>query len=121
MDGQDAVLVPSSYDGEIQLQKALMEDLFNLEVNTVYQLNWENNEDKSSMLKELEDGKLYSFVFNYRADYEGADAIVLSNQNDVFILVGRSLSFEFLQNKSVAPAIEIDLTDQDDEIDFAML
>ena len=121
MDGKDAVLVPSSYDEEIQLQKVLMEDLFNLEVSTVYQLNWEDNDAKSSMLKELDEGKLFSFVFNYRADYEGADAILLSAQKEVFILVGRLLSFEFLENKSIAPFIETEVPEQDDEIDFAML
>ena len=121
MDGKDAVLVPSSYDAEIALQKSCMDDLFNLEVSTVYQLTWEDAGAKSAMLKELEGDALYRFVFNYRADYEGADALVLSAQNEIFVLTGRMLEFEYLENKTAIPVIEEDTSEQEEEMDFGML
>lgn len=122
MDGTDAVLVPSSYDTTIVLQKASLNDLFNLEVSTVYQLTWEEMDAKKAMLKELEDASVYRFIFNYRADYEGADALVIGAQNEVFIITGRMLEFEFLQNKTLAPvAAEEVATEEEEEIDFGML
>ena len=121
MDGKDAILVPSSYEGTIELVKATMDDLFNLEVNSVYQLTWEDAVAKSSMLKELEGGNLFRFVFNYRADYEGADAILLSAQNEIFVLTGRLLEFEHLENKTAAPIAEVENAEQEEEVDFGML
>ena len=121
MDGKDAILVPSSYEGTIELAKATIDDLFNLEVNSIYQLTWEDASAKSSMLKELENDNLFSFVFNYRADYEGADAILLSAQNEVFILTGRILEFEYLENKTAAPIVELESAEHEEEVDFGML
>lgn len=122
MDGTDAVLVPSSYDTTIVLQKASLNDLFNLEVSTVYQLTWEEMDAKKAMLKELEDASVYRFIFNYRADYEGADALVIGAQNEVFIITGRMLEFEFLQNKTLAPVVAEEVaTEEEEEIDFGML
>jgi hypothetical protein len=120
LDGKDAVLIPSSYDGEIVLKSAHLDDLFNLEVSTVYQLTWEDATSKSAMLKLLGNGKLFQFVFNYRADYEGADAIVISALDEVFVLTGRLLSFEYLENKTAAPITEVE-DEVEEEIDFGML
>lgn len=122
MNGSDAVLVPSSYDGEIELQAATLDDLFNLEVSTVYQLSWEDEGAKISMSKALEGGKVYRFVFNYRADYEGADAVVLASQGEVFLLTGRMLEFDYLENKVVVVVEETVLAVQEEEdMDFGML
>lgn len=122
MDGKDAVLVPSSYDADVPLVKSGMDDLFNLEVSTVYHLTWDDAAAKSSMLKELEDGNIFRFVFNYRADYEGADALVLSAQNEVFVLTGRLLEFEYIENKNVVPIIDAESPAlEEEEMDFGML
>ena len=122
LDGTDATLIPSSYDGEIKLEKASLDDLFNLEITTVYQLTWEDATGKAGMLKLLEDGAVFQFVFNYRADYEGADAIVLSSQKEVFVLTGRLLDFEYLENKSAIPPVEeAPQEESEEEVDFGML
>jgi hypothetical protein len=122
MDGSDAVLVPSSFDHEIELQEAVMEDLFNLEVSSVYQLMWDDTLGKDEMLKALESNRLFRFIFNYRADYEGADAILLGSQNELFILTGRLLSFDYLENKPmVINQDQLDITIEDDDMDFGML
>lgn len=123
MDGTDAKLIPSSYDGDIDLQVAEMDDLFNLEVTAVYQCTWEDTSVKSSMLELLKDGSLFRFVFNYRADYEGADAILLGSQEEVFVLTGRILEFEYLSNEVMLPFEEpAEVTAEDDgSMDFGML
>ena len=122
IDGTDAVLIPSSYDGEIKLEQASLDDLFNLEITTVYQLTWEDAAGKAAMLKLLENGSVFQFVFNYRADYEGADALVLSSQNEIFVLTGRMLDFEYLENKSAIPPVEeVAQEESEEEVDFGML
>jgi len=122
MDGKDAVLVPSSYEGTIELVQAAMDDLFNLEVSSVYQLTWEDADAKKGMLKELDKGQLFRFIYNYRADYKGADALLLAAQNEVFVLSGRLLDFSYLENKTAAPIIEDESTEQEEEdMDFGML
>jgi hypothetical protein len=99
-----------------------MDDVFNLEVTTVYQLTWEDVASKATMLKLLEAGNVYQFVFNYRADYEGADALVLSSQNEIFILTGKMLEFEYLENKSAIPPVEeTTIEETEEEVDFGML
>lgn len=120
-DGSDAVLVPSSYEGNIELVNANMEDLFNLEVNTVYQLICENEDSKNCMLKEFDGNKIFSFVFNYRTDYEGADAIMLRAQNEVFILTGRLLKFDFIDNNKAIQIEEDNSSDVEEDLDFGML
>lgn len=124
LDGKDAILIQSSYDGEIKLKKVELEHLFNLEVNTVYQLKFDSPASKTEMLKATENSTIYSFVFNYRADFEGADAIVLSSQNELFILTGRALQFDFLENKVTIPAEESVTSESEEEettVDFGML
>lgn len=122
MDGKDAILVPSSYEGTIELTRAAMDDLFNLEVSAVYQLTWADADAKKGMLKELDGGQLFRFIYNYRADYEGADALLLAAQNQVFVLSGRLLDFSYLENKTAAPIAETESTEQEEEdMDFGML
>ena len=118
-EGREAQLVPSSYDHLISLEKIDMNRLFDLEVQTSYQLVWEDASAKQKTLDFVKD-QIYSFIFNYRADYEGADAILLSNKDDIFILTGRFISFEYLDNQS---AILIDYDDEEveeTELDFSM-
>jgi len=124
MDGKDATLIPSSYDGEVKLELANADDLYNLEVTAVYQLDFENlSVAKKDVLTYFEGEKYYRFVFNYRADYEGADAIMLATENDVFVLTGRMLSFEYLENKNKPVVIEEEVAtgNEEDNIDFGML
>jgi hypothetical protein len=120
-DGTDAVLVPSSYDAPIELQPASLEDLFSLEVQALYQLTWDDLTAKNELLQALSGSTVYRFVFNYRADYEGADAVVIRSGDEAFVLTGRMMEFEYLNNVNVLPSIDLEPTEQDDETDFAML
>jgi hypothetical protein len=122
LDGSDAVLIPSSYDGEIKLESCSLDDLFDLQVDTMYQLTWEDETSKKELLSLLQDGSVFRFVFNYRADYEGADAVVVGNGVEVFVLTGRLQPFEYLENKAVLPPEEpAELQTEEEEVDFGML
>jgi hypothetical protein len=116
------VLIPSSYDGEIKLESCSLDDLFDLQVDTVYQLTWDDETSKKELLSLLRDGNVFRFVFNYRADYEGADAVVVGNGVEVFVLTGRLQPFEYLENKAVLPPEEpAELQTEEEEVDFGML
>jgi len=120
MDGTAAALVPSSYDAEIDLKEVTLTDLYDLEVTSLYQVDFDNSADKSVALELLKNVAGLGFVFNYRADYEGANAIVIKSQDAVFILVGRSLQFEYLKNQQ-ALIVEETETDSEEDVDFGML
>jgi hypothetical protein len=121
-DGKDAVLVPSSYEGEVLLTETSLDDLFNLEVTSVYQLDFEDDLQKKSVSDFLASGKVARFLFNYRADYEGADAILIANANGIFALTGRIIDFPFLKNE-LEPISEtlVEQPIEEEGMDFGML
>lgn len=121
-NGEDAILVPSSFDGEVKLSAASFDDFFNLEIASVYQLEFEDSSALKSASDYLANGKLLRFIFNYRADYEGADAILISNSDGVFALTGRIIEFPFLDNQ-LSTSVEslFEETVEDEEMDFGML
>lgn len=123
LDGTDAVLVPSSYDTDAVLTLGTLDDLFNLEITSVYQLVWEDEAAKLDLIAYLGTNKVLKFVFNYRADYEGADAVLITAQNQVFALTGKFLEFQFLENKQVIVLedTDADATVEEDSMDFGML
>lgn len=121
-DGKDAVLVPSSYEGEVLLTETSLDDLFNLEITSVYQLDFEDASQKKSVSDYLADGKVARFVFNYRADYEGADAILIANADGIFALTGRIIDFPYLENKLAQVAANlVEETMEEEAMDFGML
>jgi hypothetical protein len=121
-DGKDAVLVPSSYEGEVNLTETSLDDLFNLEITSVYQLDFEEASQKKSVSDYLSDGKVARFVFNYRADYEGADAILIANLDGIFALTGRIIDFPYLENKLAPVATNlVEETIEEEGMDFGML
>ena len=116
-DGKKVPIVPSIYDEKVVLKESSIDDYLTLAVKSVYQLNLENDD---FLLDELNSGKIYHFIFNYRADYEGDDAFLISNENEVFAITGMCAELDFvgLENNEQ----ELYQQDQEDEedLDFAM-
>jgi hypothetical protein len=102
--------------------KMLLDDLFNLEITSVYQLDFVDTSQKKSVSDYLADVKVARFVLNYRADYEGADAILIANEDGIFALTGRIIDFPYLENK-LAPADSnlVEVTIEEEGMDFGML
>jgi hypothetical protein len=120
LDGEKVEKVPSIYDQKVILREASIDEYLSMAVKTVYQLNIEEN--KEALLGELNEGKIYYFVFNYREDYEGDDAFLLSNENEIFAVTGLSSDLEFIglednEKELVAEAEEVV---EEDDLDFAM-
>ena len=73
------------------------------------------------MLNALKDDKLYSFIFNYREDYEGDDAFLISNGETVFAVSGKVADLEFvglIDNEKELVVTEEESSEE--ELDFAM-
>ena len=117
--GNKVDLVPSIYDQEILLEESSIDEYLLLSVKSVYQLNIE--EDKLNVIKKL-NGKVFYFVFNYRADFEGDDAFLITNENEIFIVSGKLTEFEFIGLEEGDKLLLSDDSSagEDDEINFAM-
>jgi len=117
--GEKVEKVPSIYDGKVELKEATIDDYLSLAVKTVYQLNME---DDTTMLSELKDGKVFSFVFNYRADYEGDDAFLISNGETAFAVIGKVADLEFvgMNDNEKELVVNEEESSEEDELDFAM-
>ena len=116
--GNKVDLIPSIYDQEILLKESSIDEYLSLSVKSVYQLKIE--EDKLNVIKKL-NGKVFYFVFNYRADFEGDDAFLITNENEIFIVAGKLTKLEFIGLEEGDKLLSDDSSaDEDDEINFAM-
>jgi hypothetical protein len=118
--GKPVDKVPSVYDRTVMLREATVDEYLSLSVKSVYQLNIE--EKKEDLLKELNAGKIFYFVFNYREDYEGDDAFLLSSGNEIFAITGMLSEPEFvgLQDNEQELVVEAAEVTEEDDLDFAM-
>jgi len=119
-DGKKVEKVPSIYDEKVMLREATIDEYLSTAVKSVYQLQVDEN--KEVLLNELNNGKVYYFVFNYRADYEGDDAFLISNGTDAFAVTGMSADLEFIGLEDNEQELVPEETEavEDDDMDFAM-
>ena len=119
-DGSKVAKVPSIYDGKVKLKESSIDEYLTLAVKSLYQLEIDQN--KRVLLDELNSGKIYYFIFNYRADYEGDDAFILGNEDGAFVVTGKKAELEFIGLEDNEQELVPDETEtvEDDEIDFAM-
>jgi hypothetical protein len=119
LDGKEAPLVPSSYDASIALGKPVtVEEFLDCTITAFYQLTGAPEE----FVKAVGDS-IFSFVYNLRADYEGADAFLLAQDNALYMLAGFTSNYEML-GLAEAAVLEDEAADtveeEDEEIDFGM-
>ena len=119
-NGKKVEKVPSIYDEKVMLREATIDEYLSTAVKSVYQLKVDEN--KEALLDELNNGKVYYFVFNYRADYEGDDAFLISNGTDAFAVTGMSADLEFIGLEDNEQELVPEETEavEDDDMDFAM-
>lgn len=118
-DGKKVEKVPSIYDQKVMLREATIDEYLSMAVKSVYQLQVDDN--KEALLTALNNGKIYYFVFNYRADYEGDDAFLISSGTEVFAITGMRSDLEFIgleDNEQELVPEEAQV--EEDDMDFAM-
>ncbi len=123
IDGSPAELVLSSFDAPIELkEKVSVEEFLNHNIQFVYMLEADENSD--DLLNEVKNSKeLYTFVFNYRTDYEGSTAFLIETNDKLFALVGYKSNFEFigLEEAGVVNVEEQEDFSIEDDLDFGMM
>ena len=113
--GKEVAMVPSVYDEKVLLRESTIDEYLLLSVKSVYHLKTDES------ISNFDDGKLYYFIFNYRADFEGDDAFLIKQGNDIFAVTGKKVEVEFVGIEEVEEEIisPVDTSDED-ELDFAM-
>ena len=72
-----------------------------------------------TLANELEDGSIFTFPLNYRADYRAETAFLLKNTEGYFCVVGVPTVSEWCEQEK--PAIEKHEEEEDsDDLDFDM-
>ena len=118
-EGNKVEKVPSIYDQKVMLREATIDEYLSMAVKSVYQLQIDEN--KEALLEDLNSGKIYYFVFNYRADYEGDDAFLISNGTDAFAITGMRTDLEFIGLEDNEQELVPEETEAvEDDMDFAM-
>ena len=118
-EGNKVEKVPSIYDQKVMLREATIDEYLSMAVKSVYQLQIDEN--KEALLEDLNSGKIYYFVFNYRADYEGDDAFLISNGTDAFAITGMKSDLEFIGLEDNEQELVPEETEAvEDDMDFAM-
>ena len=119
LQGEKVEKVPSIFSIENNCKKVDIDDFISSSIKSIYQLVIDEDQIES-WKKYFTKDEVYLFEFNYREDYEGDDAFLISNEDGFFISVGKSNEFEFLELSNVS----VEDTDEDieieDDLDFSM-
>lgn len=119
LQGEKIEKVPSIFSIENNCKKVEIDDFISSSIKLIYQLVVDKDHIKS-WKKYFTNDEVYLFEFNYREDYEGDDAFLISNEEGFFISVGKRNEFDFLELSNVS----VEDTDEDIEIendlDFSM-
>ena len=116
--GKPLELVPSTLGEAQELGDACdPQDLLDIKPTTVYML--EATQVDQTLANELEDGSIFTFPLNYRADYRAETAFLLKNTEGYFCVVGVPTVSEWCEQEK--PAIEKHEEEEDsDDLDFDM-
>ena len=110
--------VSSIFSIDNKCEKVDLDEFLSVNVKSIYQLAIEEDaQEKWNIL--FANDEIYHFIFNYREDYEGDDAYLISNGEDLFITVGKKNDFEFLEQNNIVIDDEEE-EEIDDELDFSM-
>ena len=119
LQGKKVEKVPSIFSIENSCKKVKIDDFISSSIKSIYQLVIDDDQIES-WKKYFTNNEVYLFEFNYREDFEGDDAFLISNEEGFFISVGKSNEFEFLELSNVT----VEDTDEDieieDDLDFSM-
>ena len=96
-DGKKVKKEDSTLGKEVDLKSTSVEDALNLKVNSVYHL--EPKEFDKDLKSKLDKGEVFSFPFNYYADFKLEDGILLKGEKDYFALIGRKTNCNWVGGK----------------------
>ena len=117
--GEKVEKVPSIFSIENNCKRVDIDDFLSSSIKSIYQLLI--NEDQiDTWRKYFTNDEVYFFEFNFREDYEGDDAFLISNEEGFFISVGKTNEFEFLELSNISVEDTDDNIEIDEDLDFSM-
>lgn len=118
-EGKEVQRVPSTLGLAQELSGPIeASEILDSEITSVYLVN-EHKLDPV-LANQLENGDVYKFPFNYRADFHAETAFILKNKEGYFVLVGSPTMPEWCELSHVAAALIEDDTDLNEDLDFEM-
>ena len=119
LQGEKVEKVPSIFSIENNCKKVEVDEFISSSIKSIYQLVIDEDQIET-WKKYFTNNEVYLFEFNFREDYEGDDAFLISNEDGFFISVGKSNEFEFLELSNISVEdIDEDIEIEDD-LDFSM-
>ena len=117
LDNEKVEKVPSIFSIENSCKKVNIDEFLSVSIKSIYQLNVDQNM-RDIWTKSFINNDIYHFIFNYREDYEGDDAYIISNGTDYFITVGKKYDFEYLEQNNII--LNDEEEEIEDDLDFSM-
>ena len=117
-NGKKVTKKESTIGKEVNLQSISIEDALNLKVNSVYIL--EPKDFDKDLKSKLDKGEIFSFPFNYYADFKLEDAIILKSEKEYFALIGRKTSCHWIGENSDDLPEDVEEF-EDNDLDFEMM
>ena len=117
-DGKKVKKEDSTLGKEVDLTTTSIEEALNLKVNSVYHL--EPKDFDKDLKSKLDKGDVFSFPFNYYADFKLEDGILLKGKKDYFALIGRKTTCNWVGEHSEDLPEEIEEF-EDNDLDFEMM
>ena len=108
----------STIGKEVDLNSITTEDALNLKVNSVYHL--EPKEFDKNLKSKLDKGEVFTFPFNYYADFKLEDGIILKSEKEYFALIGRKTSCHWVGENSDDLPEDVEEF-EDNDLDFEMM
>jgi hypothetical protein len=117
LDGKPLELHSSTVGVEVKLSEVSPQEALSISFSNTYLLE---AEEFSSKLKEaLDSGKIFSFPFNVRDDYNVETGILIGNESGYFALIGNKVEYEECTLSNLASVSE-ESVDSSDDLDFEM-
>lgn len=117
LDGKPLELHSSTVGVEVELNEVSPQEALSISFSNTYLLE---AEEFSSKLKEaLDSGKIFSFPFNVRDDYNVETGILIGNESGYFALIGNKVEYEECTLSNLASVSE-ESVDSSDDLDFEM-
>jgi hypothetical protein len=121
-DGDPIEQVPSSFNQKNVLSDAKIEDYFSQIVKSVYLVGTFGTNDISPLKSQVSDGRMYWFPFSWRGGIEYDNAYLIASGDDLFMVVGKQTSFEYVKLNQAAA---LDASEEEeisaDDLDFDFL
>ena len=117
LDGKVLEKVPSTLGVAQTLEEVSPEEALNISQQTFYVLD--TTQIDEGLRAALDEGKIFRFTFNYREDYLASQALLVSNENGLFAIIGQPVEHEWVSFQAVVD-LPPESEDSEEELDFEM-